>query len=145
MARLYSPEEFAKKRAYNVAKLRYSMVHGLWDFLLNSAFLLAGYLPWSWQLAGAVLEWWSGGGGGGGGGDGGGGFDVGGSSGGKGEVLQSIIWVLLQGAATLALSLPWSVYSTFVLEARHGFNKTTPQTFVADTAKSVRQPSPALQ
>ena len=37
---------------------------------------------------------------------------AGGSTGGKGEVLQSVIWVLLQGAATLVLSLPWSLYST---------------------------------
>lgn len=43
----------------------------------------------------------------------------------------------LQAGVTLLLGLPWSWYSTFVLEARHGFNKTSLRTFVADTAKSV--------
>ena len=42
-----------------------------------------------------------------------------------------------QAAVSLALSLPWSAWSTFVLEARHGFNKTSPTTFVTDTLKGV--------
>lgn len=37
---------------------------------------------------------------------------------------------------SLLLGLPWSAYSTFVLEARHGFNKTSVKTFVGDAAKS---------
>lgn len=32
-------------------------------------------------------------------------------------------------------SMPLSLYSTFVLEEKHGFNKTTPATFVADLLK----------
>ncbi|MEZ4938099.1 MAG: M48 family metallopeptidase [Crocinitomicaceae bacterium] len=33
------------------------------------------------------------------------------------------------------LSLPFSVYSTFVIEEKYGFNKTTPATFVLDKIK----------
>jgi STE24 endopeptidase len=33
------------------------------------------------------------------------------------------------------LSLPFSVYSTFVIEEKYGFNKTTPKTFVLDILK----------
>jgi len=33
------------------------------------------------------------------------------------------------------LSLPFSVYDTFVIEEKYGFNKTTPKTFVLDTIK----------
>lgn len=43
-----------------------------------------------------------------------------------------------QAAVSLVLSLPWSAWSTFVLEARHGFNKTSPATWVADKIKAVR-------
>lgn len=39
--------------------------------------------------------------------------------------------------ATLLLSIPFSVYSTFVIEERFGFNKTTPKTFVLDFIKSL--------
>lgn len=35
------------------------------------------------------------------------------------------------------VSLPFSVYSTFVIEERFGFNKTTPILFVADLAKKM--------
>lgn len=45
---------------------------------------------------------------------------------------------LPQAGASLLLSLPWSAWSTFVLEARHGFNKTSAATFVADKLKAVR-------
>ncbi len=33
------------------------------------------------------------------------------------------------------MSLPFSVYSTFVIEEKYGFNKTTPKTFVLDILK----------
>ena len=37
--------------------------------------------------------------------------------------------------ATTAFALPIDLYRTFVIEARHGFNRTTPALFVADLAK----------
>lgn len=43
-----------------------------------------------------------------------------------------------QAAVSLVLSLPWSAWSTFVLEARHGFNKTSPTTWATDKIKAVR-------
>jgi STE24 endopeptidase len=33
-------------------------------------------------------------------------------------------------------TLPLSIYQTFVLEAKHGFNKTTPALYVTDMLKS---------
>ena len=33
------------------------------------------------------------------------------------------------------LNLPFSVYGTFVIEERYGFNKTTPKTFILDKLK----------
>jgi len=41
--------------------------------------------------------------------------------------------ILISGAA----GLPFSVYSTFVIEERFGFNKTTWTTFILDIAKSI--------
>jgi STE24 endopeptidase len=43
------------------------------------------------------------------------------------------IGLLMLGRGLLAL--PFSVYDTFVIEARFGFNTTTPQTFLLDLAK----------
>lgn len=35
------------------------------------------------------------------------------------------------------ISIPFSAYSTFVIEEKYGFNKTTPKTFVVDILKSL--------
>lgn len=35
------------------------------------------------------------------------------------------------------LHLPWDWYLTFVIEERHGFNKTTPRTFILDAVKTL--------
>ncbi len=52
------------------------------------------------------------------------------------------IWsgLLYMGALLLfkaALSLPFRIYSTFVIEERYGFNRTTPKTFILDTLKGL--------
>ena len=39
--------------------------------------------------------------------------------------------------AKSVISLPFSIYSTFVIEERFGFNKTTPKTFVLDLVKGL--------
>lgn len=38
--------------------------------------------------------------------------------------------------ASQVLSIPFSIYSTFVIEEKYGFNRTTPKTFVLDVLKS---------
>jgi STE24 endopeptidase len=43
--------------------------------------------------------------------------------------------VLLLGLASTITNLPWSFYSTFVLEEKHGFNKQTRGVFFTDTIK----------
>ena len=37
----------------------------------------------------------------------------------------------------MVMELPWSVYSTFVVEQRHGFNKQTPGLFIQDLVTSL--------
>jgi STE24 endopeptidase len=39
--------------------------------------------------------------------------------------------------ASLMMSLPFSLYRTFVVEARHGFNRTSPMTYFTDVGRSV--------
>lgn len=45
-------------------------------------------------------------------------------------------WLLLVALSSL-LELPWSIYSTFVIEERFGFNNTTIKTFVMDRLKGI--------
>ena len=53
------------------------------------------------------------------------------------EVLITVIYNLLDSGKDLLLGLPFSWYSTFVVEERHGFNKQTTGLFVKDLLISV--------
>lgn len=50
---------------------------------------------------------------------------------GRGLILAGILFVVL-----FLFSLPFEIYDTFVVETKYGFNRTTPQTFAADTLKA---------
>jgi STE24 endopeptidase len=54
---------------------------------------------------------------------------------GYGEILTGLIFVGVLAIAAKIIHLPFSVYDTFKLEQRYGFNKTTPKTFVLDLIK----------
>ena len=53
----------------------------------------------------------------------------------SGPVLAGLLFIGTLGLAQAALSLPFRLYSTFVIENRFGFNRTTPRTFAADLLK----------
>ncbi|MGB8274900.1 MAG: M48 family metallopeptidase [Alphaproteobacteria bacterium] len=52
------------------------------------------------------------------------------------EVWRGIAVIFAALFITSLLDLPLSVYATFVIEERYGFNRTTPAVFAADLAKS---------
>ena len=52
-------------------------------------------------------------------------------------VPRGLLYIVVLIAASSALDLPWEIYSTFIIEERCGFNKTTPRTFVLDRVKSL--------
>jgi len=51
--------------------------------------------------------------------------------------LQSLLFFAIIGIASSLISLPFSIYGTFVIEERFGFNKITPKIFVLDMIKSM--------
>ncbi|QQL44578.1 M48 family metallopeptidase [Sulfuriroseicoccus oceanibius] len=53
------------------------------------------------------------------------------------EILRGVCVIGLVGAVSSLISLPFSIYDTFVIEERFGFNKTTPRTFITDQLKSI--------
>ncbi|GAF02670.1 M48 family metallopeptidase [Saccharicrinis fermentans] len=53
------------------------------------------------------------------------------------EILRAILFLGALGLGSALLNLPFSLYSTFVIEERFGFNKTTPKIFVLDLFKSM--------
>ncbi|MCB2189815.1 MAG: M48 family metallopeptidase [Deltaproteobacteria bacterium] len=53
-----------------------------------------------------------------------------------GHIVTGLIFAGILLFASQILDLPFSIYKTFVLEEKYGFNKTTPKTFVLDILKS---------
>lgn len=51
------------------------------------------------------------------------------------EILVGLGFIAIVGLLGSIVSLPFSVYATFVIEARFGFNKTTVKTFITDKIK----------
>lgn len=52
-------------------------------------------------------------------------------------VVHTTLFLLLLQLASMMISLPFSIYSSFVLEERFGFNKMRPRDFVLDTLKGL--------
>ena len=53
----------------------------------------------------------------------------------RNDILQAYLFSITWEFIDILLNLPFSIYSTFVIEEKYGFNKTTPGTFVCDEIK----------
>ena len=56
---------------------------------------------------------------------------------GWGLIATGLLFAAALGLLMLLVGLPFKLYDTFVIEARYGFNRTTPATFIADLAKEI--------
>ncbi|KAI0919502.1 hypothetical protein AcV5_001554 [Taiwanofungus camphoratus] len=115
LANHFTPDVFAKSQAYGKDKARFSLVAGLYKQTLDSAMLHYGLYAWAWQVGGHILARFG--------------------YGPEYEILQSIAFAYVLFFVSSIPTLPLSIYQTFVLEEKHGFNKTTPALFVADLFK----------
>lgn len=52
-------------------------------------------------------------------------------------IMTGLIFFAIFGLIQMVLSLPQTLYTTFVIEEKYGFNKTTWKTFVSDMAKGL--------
>ncbi|KPM38829.1 CAAX prenyl protease 1 [Neonectria ditissima] len=112
-----SQEVFDKSQAYGRAKAKFEIVNGLWSQIQNVAFIHFDVLPKLWSWSGDLLLKFA-------------------PARFSGEISQSIVFVLGFMVIGQVLRLPASIYHTFVLEEKFGFNKQTPKLFVTDLLKS---------
>ncbi|THV02064.1 metalloendopeptidase [Dendrothele bispora CBS 962.96] len=115
LAKHIGQEDFEKSQKYGKDKAKFALFSKIFSQCLDSAMLQYGFYAWCWKVAGIVL----------------GKFGYGPEY----EILQSIVFSFLMYLLSSLPTLPLSVYSTFVLEEKHGFNKTTPGLFVTDLLK----------
>ena len=94
---------------YSCAKTRLGLISSLFECALLLAVTFGGALQW---LADLTAGW----------------FDPG--------VMRGVALLVLLGALSSILDLPFAWYRTFTIEQRFGFNKMTPRMFVVDTLKN---------
>ncbi|KAG8684614.1 hypothetical protein FRC08_013600, partial [Ceratobasidium sp. 394] len=111
----FTDEVFQKSQRYGRDKARFQVVSKLYSQLLETGMIVFGAFPWAWGTAGNILAKYG--------------------YGPEYEITHSIVFGTILFLLTSIPNIPVSLYSTFVLEEKHGFNKTTPGLFVADTLK----------
>lgn len=104
-----SLEEHQKAASYSITKLRFGRITLGWEVIWLLAWTMGGGLS-------LVDGWWI-------------------------QLQLSPLWtgiaVIMSMTVLISLlDLPFSLYSTFVIEQRFGFNKTTVKTWLSDLAKS---------
>lgn len=110
LADVYDQEKYRTSQQYTRVTIRFSQVQETFMLVVTLAFILAG------------------------------GFnsvDVPARSFSFGPIGTGLCFTGLLVLLSWLVSLPFTVYSTFVIEERFGFNKTTAKTFVLDSVKSL--------
>nr|KAJ3422053.1 CAAX prenyl protease 1 [Polyrhizophydium stewartii] len=110
-------DEFNKSRMYSYDKSAYNMFNKVFSLVQTTLVIALDFLPWAWGLSGSVAAR--------------AGMDP------DAEISRSIVFAGLLVVISTLVNLPLSIYFTFVIEARHGFNKQTMGLFLSDTAKSL--------
>lgn len=112
-------EKAPASQAYALEKSRFKFYSSTWGLVKGLAFVLLGAMPYFWDVADATgAEWFPG-------------------TADAREIKVSLLFYGLWEVVDTVLNLPWAIYSTFVVEARHGFNKTTPLLFATDFVKQL--------
>ncbi|HCD52788.1 MAG TPA: peptidase M48 [Balneolaceae bacterium] len=107
---VYDEETYSRSQEYTKIRTRFGFITSIFDLVVLLTFWFSGGFNWLDQL---VRSW------------------------GFGELVTGLLFIVLLMLAKSILSLPFSIYSTFVIEERFGFNKTTPKTFISDLLKGL--------
>ena len=103
-------EEYKKSILYNTDRIRFQIFTALFGAVVLVIFTIGGLLNYLTQVVMDIT-----------------------SSNVLGAVLLGLLLIIVEEI----ISIPISIYSTFVIEERHGFNKTTRKTFVTDIFKGL--------
>lgn len=106
---IYDEKTYKKQQAYEMEKTRFSFWNSLFNFSLILAVLFFDGFAYLDEWIRQFLNH---------------------------EILISLTFFGLLMALSSSLNLPFSIYSTFVIEEKYGFNKTSLKTFLFDLLKS---------
>lgn len=105
---LYDEDAYRKQQAYSREKRRLGFITSSLAMVLSLAFFAFGGFAW----LDSVVRGMSG-----------------------NDIVRAVLFFGFFFVVEFILSIPFSIYSTFSIEQRYGFNKTTPKLFAADAVK----------
>ena len=107
---IYDTEKYKKSQDYEKTKQRFSLITESLSFIALLAMLIFGGFAFIDNL---VREYTT------------------------NPILMALLFFGILALVADILSTPFAVYSTFVIEEKFGFNKTTPKTFILDKIKGL--------
>ncbi len=107
---VYDQDKYQKSQAYTRAQTKFGFVVASFDLVVLLVFWLVG----GFNLLDLLVR------------------DFG-----FGPIANGLLYMTILIAAKTIISLPFKIYSTFGIEEKFGFNKTTPATFIADLGKGL--------
>src|SRR5690625_300507 len=107
---VYDEDTYLKSQAYTKERTRFGILVSIFNLALLLIFWFAGGFNWLDE----IVRGWE-----------------------LGLIWTGLVYIGLLILAKSILSLPFSLYSTFVIEEKYGFNKTTPATFAVDLFKGL--------
>jgi STE24 endopeptidase len=107
---IYPPEKYRRSQEYLRINTRFGLLNSAFTLVILLVFWFSGGFNW----VDHVVRGW--------------GFI---------PLVNGLLYIGILLLALSLLKLPFSIYGTFVIEARFGFNKTTPRTFLMDQLKGL--------
>lgn len=107
---IYSQEEYTKSQNYEKTKYKFGVISGIFNFILNLGFLVF----WIYWLLDKFLRIYI-----------------------ESNFLLTLIYFWIFFIFQTIVSLPFSYYSTFIIEEKFGFNKMTKKIFFTDLIKNI--------
>lgn len=107
---VYDKETYEKSQRYTKVRTKFGFLTSTFNLAVLLVFWFAGGFQW----LDAIVQSWE-----------------------LGVIWTGLVYIGLLLLARSVISLPFSIYSTFVIEEKFGFNKTTLKTFVLDLVKGL--------
>lgn len=115
LGKIMDSETFEKSRLYQLDKSNFGFWSGLYSEAEGTLILLLGGIPFLWKVSEILTARF--------------GFGP------EYEISLSLVFLMLATLFSALTGLPWSLYSTFVIEEKHGFNQQTLGFFLKDALK----------
>ncbi len=105
---IYPEDEYRKSQQYTRTNTRFALISGTFSLLVLLAFWFSGGFNFLDQFVRSF---------------------------GFGPIVNGLLYIGILSVAYMLITLPFSIYATFVIEERFGFNRVTPRTFILDRVK----------